>query len=275
MGGESLTVVYLDEVFFLNWVMDYLLLLAAARLAGEALPRLRMGLSAAAGGLYAALSLLPDWEFLSSPLCKSALGVLLSLLAFGGSRRLLRVTVTFFAVSAAFGGGVLALQLWLGAPVVPDCKTLLLSGAVCYGGFTLIFRRTARHIGRELVPAVLCIGERKCVLTVLMDTGNTLTDPITGRGVMVAEGEAVKELFPTGEAPTAGELADPVEALERRKGGRWRLLSYRAVGVSRGLLLAVKVDRATVGEEQISGLLVALSPTPVSDGGGYHALMGA
>lgn len=272
-----MTVVYIDEAFALNAVMDYLLLLSSAKLAGEELRRGRMAVGAALGGLYAAVSLLPGWTFLGHPLCKLALGLTLPLTAFGGSRRLLRVSLIFFGVSATFGGGVLALQLWMGAPAIPDLKTLLLAAACCYGLITLIFRRGLRHTGGELTAARLTIGERTCRLTALVDTGNTLTDPVTGRPVMVAEGERLAGLFPPGECPTAKELADPVSALERRgsRGGRWRLLPYRAVGVSHALLLAVRVDHAQVGGEDYGELLVALSPTPVSDGGGYSALMGA
>ncbi|MDE6108066.1 MAG: sigma-E processing peptidase SpoIIGA, partial [Oscillospiraceae bacterium] len=224
-----MTVVYIDEAFALNTIMDYLLLLSSARLAGEPLHRGRMALAAALGGLYAAALFLPGWSFLGNPLCKLALGVGLPLVAFGSSKRLLRVSLVFFGVSAAFGGGVLALQLWMGAPAIPDLRTLLLSGAACYLFFTLIFRRTARHTGRELAPAVLTLGERRCALTALLDTGNTLTDPVTGKAVMVAQAEAVTSLFRAGEAPTPGELSDPVTALEGRKGekGRWRLLPYR------------------------------------------------
>lgn len=269
-----MTVVYLDEAFALNAVMDYLLLLAAGRLAGVALPRGRLALSAALGGVVAVLVLLPHWGFFTHPLCKLATGVALPLVAFGGSAGLLRVSLIFFGVSAAFGGGVLALQLWLGAPAIPDCKTLLLSAAGCYCFFTVVFRRSGRHIGRELAPAWLELGGRKCALTVLLDTGNTLTDPLTGRGVLVAQGDAVAGLFPAGEAPTREELTDPISAMEHRRGKGWRLIPYRAVGVSHGLLLTVRVDRAQVGEERMEGLLVALSPTPVSDGGGYNALMG-
>jgi len=46
-----LTVIYLDTLFFLNAVVDYLLLLAAVRLAGEPLHRLGV----AAGGLLGGL----------------------------------------------------------------------------------------------------------------------------------------------------------------------------------------------------------------------------
>lgn len=49
---------------------------------------------------------------------------------------------------------------------------------------------------------------------------------------------------------------------------------YRAVGVDRGLLLALKVDSLNLGGKERGPLLVALSPTPVSDGGGYRALIG-
>ena len=49
-----MTVVYLDRVVLLNLAVDYLLLLATARLAGLPLRRGRLGLCAALGAAYAA-----------------------------------------------------------------------------------------------------------------------------------------------------------------------------------------------------------------------------
>ena len=111
-------VVYIDEVFLLNTLVDYLLLLSAARLAGEPLHRGRMAVGALMGGLYAVLVFLPGWGFLASPLCKLCSAAGMVLITFGGSRRLLRVSLVFLGVAAAFGGGVLALQLLTGAPAV-------------------------------------------------------------------------------------------------------------------------------------------------------------
>ena len=84
-----------------------------------------------------------------------------------------------------------------------DLRLILLSAAGCYVLITLLFQRTARHSGlrRELVPAVLTLEGRRVALTALVDTGNTLTDPATGRPLMVAEGEKVGALFPDGQAP--------------------------------------------------------------------------
>ena len=269
--------VYIDEVFLLNGMIDYLLLLSASKLTGEPLRRVRLALAALLGGTYAAMIFLPGWGFLERPLCKLAMAVAMTLLAFGSSRRLLRVSLAFLGISAAFGGGVLALQLLSGSGVVLDLKTTLLSAAVCYLLMTLFFRRTVNHAGREFAVAELTLSGRKCRLTALVDTGNTLTDPHTGRPVMVAEGAYLDPLFPPGEGLTAAQLRDPVGTMESHQTGkgRWRLLPYRAVGVSYGLLLAVRVDNARIGREDYGSILVALSPTPVSDGGGYHALIGA
>ena len=85
-------------------------------------------------------------------------------------------------------------------------------------------------------------------------------------------------LFPREHRPGPADLRDPAAALTRLGTGAWRsrfrLLPYRSVGVDRGLLLALRVDGLEWKGQPRGPALVALSPTPVSDGGGYHALAG-
>lgn len=69
-GGAGVTVIYVDTLFLLNTMVDYLLLLASARLAGEPLARLRFALGAVLGGLYAVAIFLPGMGFLARPLCR-------------------------------------------------------------------------------------------------------------------------------------------------------------------------------------------------------------
>lgn len=282
-----MTVIYVDTLFLLNALVDYLLLLCSARLAGEPLRRLRFALGAALGGGYAVAIFLPGLGFLEHPLCRLAAAALMVLAAFGGSRRLGRQTVIFFALSCAFAGGVLAVSmlggqgLSLNRGVVysgMDLKIVLLSAAGCYAALSLLLQKAVKHTSftGELKQVRLELGERAVELTALTDTGNTLTDPVTGRGVMVAEGARLLPLFPPEGRPDSQALRDPAGALERLTGagGRFRLLPYRSVGVDRGLLLAVRVDRAVVDGEDRGAMVVALSPNSVSDGGGYAALLG-
>ena len=288
-GDEAVTVIYIDTLFLLNALVDYLLLLAAARLVGEPLRRWRFALGAGLGGVYAVAIFLPGLSFLAHPLCRLASVALMMVVSYGGSRRLLRQGLLFVVLTCAFGGGVVAIGLLGGTGLslgngvfysALDLKVVLLSAAVCYGVLTLVFRRLARHSAAngELVPVRLRLGERMVDLTALVDTGNTLTDPVSGRPVVVAEGERTAPLFPREHRPGPGDLTDPAAALTRLGTGAWRgrfrLLPYRSVGVDRGLLLAVRLDGLELDGQGRGPGLVALSPTPVSDGGGYQALVG-
>ena len=75
----GLTVIYVDTLFLLNAIVDYLLLLCSARLAGERLSRLRFALGALLGGLYAVALFLPGFGFLGRPLCRLSAAVLMVL----------------------------------------------------------------------------------------------------------------------------------------------------------------------------------------------------
>ncbi len=214
----GLTVIYVDTLFLLNAIVDYLLLLCSARLAGERLSRLRFALGALLGGLYAVALFLPGFGFLGRPLCRLSAAVLMVLTAFGGCRRLLRQVVIFFCSPApsaeacwpsdCWGGG-----LSLGGGVLyssMDLKIVLLSAAGCYAVITLIFRGGGppHRCLPGAAPARLSLRERQVELTALVDTGNTLTDPVSGRPVMVAEGRPYPPV-PAGDRARAGGPAGP------------------------------------------------------------------
>lgn len=261
-------VVYWDTLVLLNLVLDYLLLLLTGRVAGAALCRWRIALGAALGALYAGAIFWPGWPFLAHPAVRLSAGVLMVLVAYGHQRRLLKLTVVFFALSAALGGGLYALQL-LGVGLSLDLRTVLVLTVTAYGVLSLFGRHLARHGPRELRPVEVRVGQRRAKLTALVDSGNTLTDPMTGQGVIVAEGQRLAPLL-----PKEADFSRPCQcfpALSEPR--RFRLLPYRAVGVDQGLLLAVRADSVSVAGRDLGPRLVALSPTPVSDGGGYDALV--
>lgn len=276
-----MTVVYIDLLFLLNLIANYLLLLAVGRMSGAVLRRWRIGLGAAAGALYAVLVFLPGLEWLAFWLCKMACGVLMALIAYGGERYLLRVTVFFFGASAALAGAVLGLEM-LGSVSLTlehgvfysklDIRLLLLLFVACYFVLSLFFRRTGRYSGRELVRLEVTLDRGTVSLTALVDTGHSLTDTATNRPVVVAEAQALSGLL-----PAWADAAQPIRSVERchASGSRQaRLIPYRAVGVECGMLLALRTQGVRVGEKSLGPLLMALSPTPVDDGGTYHALIG-
>lgn len=279
--NPGMEVIYIDSLFALNFLIDYCIVLASARVCGVVLRRWRYLLAALLGAAYAAAIVLPGLRLLGQTALKLVLGVAMSLIAFGGEAHLLRCTVVFFAVSAAFGGAVFAASLLAGADgsggalVSVSGRVLVLSFAACYAAVSVVFRRRAKAADQEIRPVVIADGDRSVTLRGLRDSGNTLHDPVTGCRAAVADRTAILPLFEGTRALTLPD--DAIGALEMLSAlpgcaGRFRLLPYSAVGVSGALLVAFRPERVTVAGVP-EALLIALSPSPLSATGEFEAVL--
>lgn len=273
-------VVYADRLFLLNLAADYFLLLATARLCPHRARRGRLLLGAALGALYAVGTLLPALPLLRTVPMKLLCGLGMALTAFGGQGRPLRTGLVFLAVTAAFGGAVWAVSLLFGTPVpgrgyIPvSLPMLAVSFSLSYLVISLVFRRIGARAERQLLHVEIALGERRAVFDALADTGNALCDPMTGAPVIAAESAALSPLLPPGLALTGDAEADfrrlaAVEALRPRL----RLVPYAAVGVSDGLLLALRPDRIRINGKDAEASLVAFAPNALCPDGEFQAVV--
>ena len=282
-GGMRMTV-YADEAFLLNGAVDYLLLICAAKLGGGRIARLRLLAAALFGGLYAAAALFAPLGVLQGLPMKLVSLVIMLLIAFGAGRQTLRTGLLFLAAVCAFAGAaVLAAQLFgTGVLVLPggtfyavSVLGLLLLAGLLYMLCYTVFSCTAQH-GGEIRTMTLLYGGNRVPVRALHDTGCTLRDPMTGERVLVAEADALRALLPDASI-TPAALADPAELLLRLKTRApalpARLLSYKCVGTQAGRFLCLRCE-IQVRPGVRKRCLAAFSPTPVSDGGNYDALIG-
>ncbi len=281
-GGEILTI-YVDSLFLLNGILNHLLLLATARLTGAPIRLGRVVGGAILGGLYAVGAVLPGLGWLSVTPVKALMMVMMILVAFGWRLEAIKEALVFFALSCAFGGVVLlvvnvfgtGLMVVGGSAYYPVSGwALLLTAAAVYLVAKVALRGLASQLPAELVTVRLEHQGEVATITALYDTGNALKDPITNRGVVVLDWQAAPFLLP----PHAdqGQIAQPADHFARwqKAGNHWRLIPSGAVGVGCGLLLARPCETMKIGKETIQNGLVAFSPTAVSSGGGYQALIG-
>ena len=276
-----MAVVYIDRVFVLNTLVDYLLLLTTASLAGTPLRRGWFMLFSVLGGAYAVGTfLIPE---LARPVVRILFGGIMGMLAFCREPRPWRLTALFFLLSGSLAGLMLALGLAVGEPTgimrrlyCADVSwgVLLGSSALFYVLLHLLFRQAARYGGGDTVDITITIKERHCRVRALRDSGNTLRDPIRGQSVLVAETVATAPLW---EESTMQILCSQI-SVERKmaqlseKGLCFTLLPYQCVGNRSGLMLAVRSDYLRIGKRIVPSVLVALSDTPI--GNGCHALWG-
>ena len=246
---------YFYVTMFLNFLVDFLLLTGANRLAGFPHTPIRCILAAAISGIYGGLCLKYSalgmfvWYFLAL--------ALISAVAFGISKTMLRRGVLFILLRLAVGGiasGGRGMSLLAAGAVV---------GALCLLGFG------GRAYGREYIPVELSYNGKKLRLLALRDTGNILRDPITGQTVLVVDADAGKTLL----GLSREQLADPVTAVESAGIPGLRLLPYRSIGRPQGMLVAIRVEKAKIGDFRGS-TVVAFAPQKLDGEGIYRGLTG-
>ena len=266
--------VYVDLLFSLNTIINYLLLRGSAAVGGCP-AGFRLVAASVIGGVYAVLSVCPGLSFLQGLFWQGICAAIMVVTAFGLGKNTAKQGLLFLALSFAFSGAVMILV----QTVEPDCvflggrayyavsmPAMLLLAGCCYLIAALVLKNCGAHTGGDISPVTLQEKGHSLSVRALRDTGNTLRDPVSGQNVLVVDGRVLSTLFP-GSGITEQELEDPAALLEqlawRCPDSRFRLLSYRAVGVSSGLLLAVRC-KGRIGKKTQS-VLAAFSPVPLGD----------
>lgn len=202
---------YIDVIFFVNFFMDFLLLLFLKKLLKKAASKKRVALGAAAGGLFGCLEALliglPAWVVMTAAV--GAAAVMTAIVYRPGDwRELVKETVSLYFLAVLAGGlmellygytmgGFFLVKLMQGygqyAP--PLLSWLFTAAGACFLAWGLL--RFAGEMARERRNRYLVVlrdGDVKVETTGYLDTGNCLTEPVTGQGVQIVT-EKVWNLF--------------------------------------------------------------------------------
>lgn len=250
--------IYLDVVFLINFFVDFLLLLGTDRMCGY-LPQYKRGMLAALlGGTYGSVCVLPTFYFLGHIYWRVVCLLLMGWIAFGG--RAFRRIIVFVFLSMALGGIATAFS-------DKNMSSLLVSAlllcSLCFVGFR------GKICQATYIPVVIHNGVENIHIIALQDTGNLLTDPITGKPVLLVSSEIAKQLVGIDEK----RLSTPVETLAKAQIPGLRLIPYHSVGNPVGMLLAIRMKSVQIGKWKGS-TLVAFAPQVLNAEGRYQALLG-
>ena len=243
----------LVKVAAVSFLVNGLLLLGTARLAGRRLPPPRWLASALLGAAHGAGCLVPGFGFLGGLHWRLVSLGLMGVLAFGPD---LKLCCSYAVLTMALGGAASAAGrggLWQ--------LPLYAAGVFLLGKFAF------GPPGKRRLPVEISGGGKHIRLTALVDTGNELRDPITGRSVLVIGAQAAREL--TGLTPE--QLKRPLETITASPLPGLRLIPYRAVGAENGLLLAMRFPSVCLGGRTGAGI-VAFAPQRFGEE--YEGLIG-
>lgn len=267
-------VIYLDVLLVLNFCMDYCILRAAAGLSGRQASHWRMVAGAGLGAGYAALSVFVP-TVAAVPI-RLLWGGVITQTAFGARSVRSWVRMYLMVLLAAFvcGGCVLALGAMTGtdfyqggALYAPVSRRVLFSAAVLAHGLScVVFRRQAQERG-ETVKITVCGQEHAVFL--LCDTGNTLSDPMTGKPVVLLSRRAALDLLPQELHSIVLRLtrhnAAELLSAQNTAGISFRLLPFDSIGGD-GMLLCFRPERMVRQDGTVYDAVAAIACTEICSG---------
>ncbi len=263
--------VYLDLLFLINFSMDFLCIYIAAKIMSARLLVARSVGAAILGGIYSCVSLFIPSGYFFTLLCDLCVCFLICAISFGRKIGLFFSSVVYFAVSMALGGFMTALFNLLnrlgfssleGADDTDGISVwLFLLLAVVSAVFTLwggnFFKRSSKIKRAELR---ICEGSREKRLSALVDSGNLLREPISGRACVVINSASVQDFFDLEliRLSKNGGM-ESFESLPSSLKKRIRLIpTLTATGEK--MLVGIRADRLFIdfekGEREIDAMLV-------------------
>ena len=267
--------VYIDLYFLINVSMDLLCLMITAALLHRSVSRVRVCLAAGLGGAYSVVALLGGLDGWLGLLLDGLLSFLMCAIVFGTKPfrawKLLRITAVQLLVSMVLGGVMTALYSFLNRLHLPlatlskdglSAWTFALltgvSGAVtlCGGRFLSFSRKTKR------VTLCAVLFGQAITLNAMVDSGNLLRDPVSGKSVIVADLARMKSVLPPSlaHAYEIGDFTAWLSSHEHAK--RLRPIPTRTAA-GEGLLFAIVPDRLILTEGKNSypaDYLIAVAP---------------
>lgn len=274
--------VYADVLFFVNFIINILIIEATGVVMSMVTRAWRTLLGSFIGAVYAVAVFFVDLNFTGSLIIKILISgfIVFSAFPFSGYRKFLKILGSFYLVSFIFGGFVVAtlsftsLGAKLGAIYSNGAiylslpwQLLLLTSAGTYILISIFSRIRKKRIARMDVSRNLTIYFRgkRIDIKAIIDTGNSLCDPITGTPVIVCEYEEIKNILPKGKGTILENLINAKLKV--------RIIPFSAVGKENGVMVGFVPDKIEVDCREAKKCIVGICENKISADEEYHALL--
>lgn len=244
---ENTYIVYVDVFFWVNFFMDYLILHLTSKVMHKKHKKIRLIAGAGFGAIYGVLMLLPLLNHLRIITLLSLIaGFIMVYISFGYGDLTEYVKSVVFLMCIAFLMGGMMNYLYYSTEFGAILKNILNGDSdkaintrkfLCITCLTYIcivtlvrFLRSVKRNMDIIFEVKLSFRGKSVVTKALLDTGNTLVEPISGNIVHIAEYKLIKPIIEGDEYAKENICVIP----------------YNSVGEENGLLYGFRIDEMVV-----------------------------
>lgn len=285
------TAVYIDVLFTINFIINFLLLLATSRIAKIQSHILRIIMGASCGAVYAVFMFFPQVKIFYTVASKIAVSFILVAITFSIKkfRHFLKTVCIFYATSFIFGGVCLGIFYFTGAgrgSIISNgifyfnlpWRILIFSSFFAYVIIRVLWKIRKSDRLREFKQIDVFLNGKNVSLIALVDTGNMLKDPLTQTPVVVADFNRIQSIFSEDFRRVYTKMHDcPENIILNNEGGdmisRLRIIPFSSLGATQGLLLGFKPDFVEIDKRVAENIIIGISNSALSRNKDYDALI--
>ncbi len=279
-------IIYADVLFLNNTLMTYAIIWAVSSILDYKTKWWRLLIAALTGTIYSFLflyismigftGLLNIFIHLSLNIIT---GLLMIFITFGKISRtkIIKALIYLYLVSFLVIGTIYSIYNIYGIEILQN----VLSYGVLLGLVIIIIIAKLgwvflkKHISPDNfhIPLTILINDKKIKITGLLDTGNKLTDPLTGVPVIIVEAKTILSL------PSSCEnIMDLVTKIENHDlAARFRVLPFNDLGAKHGMLLGLRPDQVKIKynnqEYKTTKVIIGLTEKKLDYNQDYQALI--
>lgn len=245
--NDRVYIVYLDVFFMINFIMDYMIILITSRIAKVKKKRIRQLAGAGCGALYSVIVIKPLTNHLFKiTLVNILIAALMVLISFGFTSASVYIKNAFllFVVSFTMSGIInyLYYSTVIGKYVrnvlsgnsnkVVNARKFILVSVLAYILLSAIVRIifSVRKDMELYYDVKITFRGKSVVVRGLYDTGNGLTEPVSGKMVHIAEYKILKPLL---------------EGDEKAKENIY-VIPFHSIGEEDGIMYGIRMDEMVV-----------------------------
>ncbi len=245
--NDRVYIVYLDVFFMINFIMDYMIILITSRIAKVKKKRIRQLAGAGCGALYSVIVIKPLTNHLFKiTLVNILIAAMMVLISFGFTSASVYIKNVFllFVVSFTMSGIInyLYYSTVIGKYVrnvlsgnsnkVVNARKFILVSVLAYILLSAIVRIifSVRKDMELYYDVKITFRGKSVVVRGLYDTGNGLTEPVSGKMVHIAEYKILKPLL---------------EGDEKAKENIY-VIPFHSIGEEDGIMYGIRMDEMVV-----------------------------
>ena len=258
--------IYAEYLLIENIIINFIILYVTNKITRTKTSKLRLFIAALVGSIYTLVAFFPSLEFMGKFIIKFSVSILMIILAFNPERlnSFLKQLSTFYLTSFVFAGTVIGIFYILNNKFTfskfsfGNSNELIMFLTLGIGLAIILIRSILENflikINKEncITNITISLNNKEIDLTALIDTGNSLKEPISQKPVIIAEFTALKAILPELVirvytqsndldlnliAKVMEELGDEIKL---------RLIPFKSLGNDNGILIGFVPDSIKV-----------------------------